>query len=69
MSYRSLLELNHDYAPSDDSAELIAWASSIKAYLRSWDESYLPKGVEVKWSRHHSDRCPVEEYQKTQGWE
>lgn len=59
MSNRTLIELNHDYTPETD-AEVLAFGQAIAAYMRSGDRRLLPKGVEFKWSRHHSDPCPME---------
>lgn len=60
MSWRSLLEFNHDYLPQD--AELRAsWADAICRYLSSGLSHELPTGISYKWRRHHADKCPVEE--------
>jgi hypothetical protein len=59
MSIRTLIELNHDYCPQTPT-DIVAFADSIAAYMSSGDKSLLPKGVTFKWSRHHSDLCPIE---------
>jgi hypothetical protein len=53
MSYRTLVELNHDYCPTDET--LLEWAKAMVAYMRSGFLAELPKGVTWKDMRHHSD--------------
>ena len=53
MSYRTLVELNHDYCPTDE--KLLEWAKAMVLYMRSGDQKLLPKGVTWKDMRHHSD--------------
>lgn len=53
MSYRTLVELNHDYCPTE--AKLLEWAKAMVAYMRSGFPAELPKGVTWKDMRHHSD--------------
>jgi hypothetical protein len=53
MSNRSLIELNHDYSPRD--ADILDWAVLMQRYMRSGDPDYLPAGVVLKGTRHHSD--------------
>lgn len=59
MSNRSLLELNHDYAPPRDDAALLRWARQVRDYLSCADPGLLPPGVTRKHYRHHSEPCPV----------
>lgn len=58
MSYRTLVELNHDYCPHGDS-ELLRWAKAISAYMRAADKDELPPGVTFKHYRHHSEPDPL----------
>lgn len=60
MSQRSLVEINHDYGPKLDDAELLVWAQKIAAYIRSGSREDMPDGIRVFWRRHHSDPCPFE---------
>lgn len=60
MSNRSLVELNHDYCPSDD-AECLALGQALQAYMRAADPDELPVGVVRKHYRHHSEPCPIED--------
>lgn len=59
MSNRSMLELNHDYAPPYDDAKLLEWAKKIRLYLGSADPTHLPNGVTYFGMRHHSEPCPL----------
>ena len=59
MSQRSLLEINHDYSPGDDDAALLAWARTLRTYIRSGVKSELPQGVVFKGRRHHADPDPM----------
>lgn len=59
MSQRSLVELNHDYCPSND-ADLLAWARKMQTYMRSAMPAELPDGVTWKHGRHHSDPDPMQ---------
>jgi hypothetical protein len=61
MSYRSLVELNHDFSPGENDAELLLWARKMRTYVGSGDKRDLPPGAELKWRRHHSDPCPFDE--------
>ena len=60
MSYRTLVELNHDFAPGLDPVKLAKWAYQMEIYLRSGDKKQLPPGVTFKHRRHHSDPDPME---------
>ncbi len=55
MSQRSLLEVNHDHAPGPSDAELLTWARQLTGYIRSGDERYLPRGIQLKHRRHHTE--------------
>lgn len=58
MSNRTLVELNHDYCPGDDSARL-EWAKAMRLYMGSGNKEHLPRGVTFKHMRHHSDPDPM----------
>jgi hypothetical protein len=62
MSYRTLLEMNHDLGPDarDDDA-LLRWARQLAIYRGSGNPSDLPDGLIYKWTRHHSDPCPFDQ--------
>lgn len=60
MSNRTLVELNHDYAPPQDDAGLLTWARAVRSYLSSGDPKALPDGVTFLNRRHHSEGCPVQ---------
>jgi hypothetical protein len=62
MSNRSLLEFNHDLCPPKADKAMLEWAWKIRNYLTCYDPRHLPKGVERKWIRHHSEPCPVERF-------
>lgn len=64
MSNRTTVEFNHDYAPGDNDAELLAWASKLRMFLHSGDKDFLPKGITFIESRHHSDSSIVERLEK-----
>jgi hypothetical protein len=54
MSNRTLIELNHDYCPTDEN--LMAWAKAMQTYMRQLNpERNLPDGVRYVQMRHHSD--------------
>lgn len=55
MSWRSLLEFNHDYHIGDPAA----FGEAIRDYLRTADPRCLPPGVVMKNFRHHSDPDPM----------
>jgi hypothetical protein len=57
MSYRTLVELNHDFCPREH--ELLEWAQQMRGYLNSGDPTLLPTGVEFKHIRHHSEPDPM----------
>lgn len=61
MSNRTLIELNHDFCPSNDDAEVLKWAHKMRLYIISGDKNHLPNGVTFFWRRHHSDPCPFEQ--------
>jgi hypothetical protein len=52
MSFRTVVELNHDYCPREE--EMLAWAEKIVNYLRSGDPGLLPVGIRFMAVRHHS---------------
>jgi len=54
MSNRTLIELNHDYCPKNESEALI-FGRALQTYMRSGDKGCLPKGTEFIAIRHHSD--------------
>lgn len=64
MSIRSLIELNHDYYPSDEPSKYregeTQWLEQMKAFYRSGHKKDLPQGVTFKWQRHHADPDPME---------
>lgn len=60
MSNRTLIELNHDYAPPRDDAGLLTWAQAMRNYLSSGDPKALPDGVTFLNLRHHSEGCPIQ---------
>ena len=60
MSNRSLVELNHDYCPRDNDAELLKWARSMRRYMTGADTRELPQGVTRKHYRHHSTPDPMD---------
>ena len=59
MSNRTLVELNHDYCPSE--GDLIKWARKMKNYMSSGDPAELPQGITFKHTRHHSEPDPMAE--------
>ena len=61
MSNRSIVELNHDFAPGWSDAELLAWARKMNSYLHGADPGDLPVGVTRLHYRHHSEPCPMQE--------
>ncbi|MEJ0015683.1 MAG: hypothetical protein WDN25_03805 [Acetobacteraceae bacterium] len=60
MSYRSLIELNHDFVPGRSPAALAEWAAKIASYARSGDARELPYGVILRSRRHHTEPCPLD---------
>jgi hypothetical protein len=54
MNNRTLVELNHDYLPSDNEAaqEL---GDALTRYMKSGDQQLLPACVSVIQTRHHSE--------------
>lgn len=49
MSWRSLVEINHDYPLTDESVR------QLRDFLRSTDQGRgLPRGIRYLWTRHHS---------------
>lgn len=60
MSNRSLIEINHDFAPKADPEHLEGWAERWLDFIRSGDANNLPQGVTLLWERHHSQGCPVQ---------
>lgn len=65
MSNRSLLEINHDFAPRSG-RDLERWAERMLMYLGSGDPACLPDGVTWFGMRHHTTPCPMGEPPK--GW-
>ena len=65
MSNRTMLEINHDFAPRNDE-ELLRWAKAMDFYLSSGDPDLLPGGVTWFGMRHHSSDCPMGE--PPRGW-
>lgn len=59
MSNRTMIELNHDYCPSNDDAALLAWAKGMWGYMRCGDPNLLPNGVTWFGMRHHIEPCPL----------
>lgn len=57
MSQRTMLEFNHDFCPTDDTAK--EFAASLVRYMRSGDAQWLPDGVTFFGMRHHSSPCPL----------
>jgi hypothetical protein len=70
VSNRTLVELNHDYAPPRDDAGLLTWAQAMLNYLSSGDPKALPDGVAFLQCRHHSEGCPVQTLRliRERGW-
>ena len=66
MSNRTMLEINHDYAPRYGD-ELEEWAKRLRMYLSSGDPKDLPDGVTFFGSRHHSQKCRLGE--PPYGWD
>ncbi len=61
MSYRTLVELNHDWCPSlEREGSMLEWAEAMAAYMRACDKKMLPRGVTFKHIRHHSDPDPMQ---------
>lgn len=58
MSNRTLIELNHDYAPSSEH-ELLEWARCLRMYLTSGDKTCLPRGATFVAQRNHSEDYPA----------
>lgn len=59
MSNRTLVELNHDFAPGRSTRALAEWAAKIVTYLGSGDKNDLPYGVTFKHIRHDSEPDPM----------
>ncbi len=57
MSNRTVVELNHDFCPTDD--QLLNWANKMRSYMHSGDKKELPNGVTFDHIRHHSDPDPM----------
>lgn len=58
MSNRTLVELNHDFFPSNPH-DVMEWGQKMKRYMQSGDPRELPDGVTFVHMRHHSKPCPV----------
>jgi hypothetical protein len=56
MSIRTLIEINHDFGPTE--AGLAEWASAMRRYIGSGDKSLLPQGVTFINQRRHSQPSP-----------
>jgi hypothetical protein len=54
MSNRTLVEINHDYCPSND-VEARDLGLRLTSYMRSGDIAFMPKGFVLVATRHHSD--------------
>ena len=67
MSWRSMLEFNHDRVPTDEGPELIEFANQLAEYIRSGARNSLPRGVTYFYRRHHSDDSPLGE--PPHGWD
>jgi hypothetical protein len=61
MSFRSMLEVNHDKFPDE------TWLEKLREYMRSGNPQSLPDGVTFFYQRHHSDPCPLGE--PPRGWD
>lgn len=60
MSYRTLVELNHDYCPSLlDDAAVLKWGRQMAMYMAAAHKDDLPRGVTFKHLRHHSEPDPM----------
>ena len=59
MSYRTLVELNHDFCPGRSPQALAEWAAKMVNYMSSGDKHELPYGVTFKAIRHHSEPDPM----------
>ncbi len=59
MSNRTLVELNHDFAPGRSTQALAEWAQKLVTYMGNGDPRDLPYGVTFKHMRHHSAPCPL----------
>jgi hypothetical protein len=53
MSWRTLIEINHVYYPSDEG--LLEWARALQTFIRSGTNELLPRGIAFKQMRHRSD--------------
>ena len=61
MSYRSLLEFNHDFITGDES-EGVAFAYAFNLFAKSCNPDLLPHGVQYLGTRHHTDPDPLTEW-------
>jgi hypothetical protein len=61
LSWRSLIEMNHDLGPRiDDDGTVLAWARALLLYRSTCDPVDLPEGMAYKYRRYHADPCPLE---------
>ena len=62
MSWRSMVEINHDLIPAAyNEDELLAWSKTLARYVRGGQPEDLPRGVTFFHIRHHSADCPLGE--------
>ena len=54
MSQRTLVELNHDFCP-ENGIRAEQFGLSLQAFMRSGDPQFLPQGVKIIATRHHSE--------------
>ena len=57
MSNRSIIELNHDYPPTQRGGK--EWLDAMARFYASGDPRDLPDGVTWFGTRHHSEPCPL----------
>lgn len=58
MSFRSLIEFNHDRTP-DKAEDLKEWSEAMQRYFRSGMPNCLPRGATFFRMRHHSADCAL----------
>ncbi len=73
MSIRTLIEVNHDYLHEieDDSEEFVtellkALRDGLNPFSDDSGSFFRGRSFTIKWSRHHSDECPVDKAQAIQ---
>ncbi len=62
MSYRTLIEIDHDYLAGvreKSDKDLARWARRLIDGTLTYQSEKCPNGVKVVYSRHHTAPCPV----------